>query len=187
MKTFLKEFQAFIARGNVIDLAVGVVIGGAFGVIVSSFVEDILMPFLSLFTGRIDLTQWFIALDGHTYPSLQAAEEAGIPVLKLGKFLNAIVQFILIAFALFMVIRYMIKVRAKAATLAQKTIPLLTVKEKKLEASPQASDRIPAVQDDHDHKMTGAPSTCPYCFEPIHPQATRCPHCTSELSAEHTG
>lgn len=186
MKTFLKDFQAFIARGNVIDLAVGVVIGGAFGLIVSSFVEDVLMPFLSLFTGRIDLTQWFIALDGHTYPSIQAAEEAGVPVLKLGKFLNAIVQFILIAFALFMVIRYMLKLRSKAETLAQKTVSLLTTKEKKLEASPQASDPSPAAQDDHDHNMTVEPSTCPYCFEPIHPQATRCPHCTSELTADHT-
>lgn len=215
MKTFLKDFKAFIARGNVIDLAVGVVIGGAFGLIVSSFVEDLLMPLFSLLTGRIDLTQWFIALDGHTYASLQAAEEAGAPVLRLGKFLNAVLQFLLIALALFVLIRYMVKLRAQAETLAQKTAALITVQRKTPDQPDRASrDRADSnevqesllqdngaqgdgTQEDlpqvgtqekllHKHRKSFHDSLCPYCFEPVHPLATRCPHCTSALKSSDT-
>lgn len=101
----LKEFKDFIMRGNVLDLAVAVIIGAAFGAIVTSFVNDILMPPIGLLLGSVDFTNLFISLNGQSYPSLAAAQEAGGPTLNYGLFINTIINFLIVAFAIFMVVR----------------------------------------------------------------------------------
>jgi large conductance mechanosensitive channel len=101
----LKEFKAFAMRGNVVDLAVGVVIGAAFGKIVSSLVDDVIMPPVGWLTGGIDFSNLFLALDGGEYESLAAARTAGAATINYGMFVNTIVQFLIIAFALFLVIK----------------------------------------------------------------------------------
>ena len=100
----LKEFKEFAARGQVIDLAVAVIMGAAFGKIIASLVGDILMPPLGLVLGRVDFSELFVSLSG-SYPSLAAAKEAGAPTINYGLFLNTIVEFLIVAFALFLIIR----------------------------------------------------------------------------------
>ena len=107
----VKEFKEFIMRGNVMDMAVGVIVGGAFSAIVNSLVNDILMPVISLATGKIDFYNLFIALDGGEYASLAAAQEAGAAVFAYGAFIQAIIQFLIIAFCIFMVVKGMNKLR----------------------------------------------------------------------------
>ena len=101
----LGEFKEFIARGNVIDLAVGVIIGGAFGKIVTSLTEDLIMPPLGLVLGKVDFNSLFVSLNGEYYPTLAKAREAGAPVLALGSFLNQCVNFVLIAFCVFLLVK----------------------------------------------------------------------------------
>ncbi len=110
MKKIFKEFGEFIKRGNVIDLAVAVVIGGAFSSIVSSLVNDIIMPVISLVTGGIDFTNLFISLNGEKYATLAEAQTAGASVLAYGSFIQAIINFLIIAFVIFMVVKAMNKV-----------------------------------------------------------------------------
>lgn len=147
MKKFAKEFKEFIARGNVLDLAIGVIIGGAFGKIVSSLVDDIIMPLIGLATGGVDFTQKYIALDGQTYESLEKAKES-TAVLAYGNFIQNIVDFLIIALVIFIVIKNVNKVQS------------LGKKEEGV-----------------------APTTkvCPFCKSEVAIDATRCPHCTSEL------
>ena len=95
-KGFAAEFKKFIMRGNVIDLAVGVIIGGAFQAIVKSLVDDIIMPVVGLATKGIDFTNWFIALDGNKYRTLELAKEAGVATLNFGSFISAILNFLII-------------------------------------------------------------------------------------------
>jgi len=101
----MKEFKEFALKGNVIDLAVGVIIGGAFGKITASLVEDIINPILGLALGRVDLTQLYVALDGKTYENLAAAKKAGAAVIAYGNFINIVVQFLIVAFTIFIVIK----------------------------------------------------------------------------------
>jgi large conductance mechanosensitive channel len=101
----IKEFREFIQRGNVVDLAVAVVIGVAFGKIVTSFVEDILMPPIGLALGNVDFSNLFINLSGKDYPSVAAAKAAGAATLNYGIFINNILNFIIIAFAVFLIVR----------------------------------------------------------------------------------
>ena len=101
----LKEFKEFIMRGTVLDLAVAVIIGGAFGAIVTSFVNDVLMPPIGLLLGNVDFTNLFLSLDGQAYASLAAAQEAGAPTLNYGLFINTIINFLIVAFAIFLVVR----------------------------------------------------------------------------------
>jgi large conductance mechanosensitive channel len=101
----LQEFKTFLLRGNVLDLAVGIVIGAAFGAIVTSFVADLLMPPVGLALGRANFADLFVSLDGRTYASLAAAKAAGAPTLNYGAFLTTIVNFLLIGFAVFLVVR----------------------------------------------------------------------------------
>lgn len=105
------EFKKFIARGSVIDLAIGIVIGSAFTAIINSFVKDLLMPVLGLFTGGLDFTNWFIALDGGDYATLAEAMEAGAATVNYGLFLNAVINFLIVAFALFLIVREVNKMR----------------------------------------------------------------------------
>jgi large conductance mechanosensitive channel len=103
----LKEFKAFAMRGNVVDLAVGFILGGAFTTIVQSLVNDIIMPPLGLLLNRVDFTELYIALDGVDYESREAATEAGAAALNYGLFINNVIAFLIMAFALFFVVRTM--------------------------------------------------------------------------------
>lgn len=101
----LKEFQEFAVRGNVVDMAVGIIIGGAFGTIVKSLVSDVLMPPIGLMLGGIDFTNIFVTLKGDEYSTLAAAKEAGAVTINLGLFINAVISFVIVAFAVFMVVK----------------------------------------------------------------------------------
>jgi len=101
----LKEFREFAARGNVIDLAVGVIIGAAFGKVVSSLVTDIIMPPIGMALGRVDFSNLFAALNGVTYASLEEAKKAGAPTLNYGLFLNTCLEFLIVAFAVFLLVK----------------------------------------------------------------------------------
>ena len=114
MKKFLEEFKAFAMRGNVVDMAIGVVIGGAFGSITTSLVNDIFMPLLGVITGGINFGGLFYALDGQKYASIEAAKEAGVGTLNYGAFIQYVINFILIAFCMFLVVRLMNKLKKPA-------------------------------------------------------------------------
>jgi large conductance mechanosensitive channel len=143
-----KEFREFAMRGNVIDLAIGVIIGAAFGKIVTSMVNDIIMPPLGLILGQVDFRSLFIDLSGEAHPSLEAAQAAGAPTINYGVFINNIVDFLIIAFVIFIVVRQINRFTRKPEPAA-------------------------------------APTTkaCPYCVTAIPLKATRCPACTSQLTA----
>lgn len=113
MKKFFKGFGEFIQRGNIMDMAVGVVIGTAFGAIITSLVNDIIMPLVSLATGGVDFSNLFVSLNGETYATLEAAKEAGASVLAYGSFIQAIVNFLIIALCIFIVINAMKKAKEK--------------------------------------------------------------------------
>ena len=101
----LKEFKAFAARGNVVDLAVGVIIGAAFGKVVTSLVNDIVMPPIGLIIGRVDFRNLYISLDGQTYPSLAEAQKAAAPTINYGVFVNTVLEFLIVAFVVFLLVR----------------------------------------------------------------------------------
>ncbi len=107
----LEEFKKFALRGNVVDMAVGIIIGAAFGKIVSSAVNDLIMPPIGLLLGGVDFSNLFINLGEGTYMTLAAAEEAGAPILKYGVFINTVLDFVIVAFAIFMAIRMMNKLK----------------------------------------------------------------------------
>ena len=100
-----QEFKTFIARGNAIDLAVGVVIGAAFGKIVSTLVDGIIMPPIGLLLGKVDFSQLFLSLDGKPYATLAAAQEAGAPTINYGSFITVVIQFIIVAWAIFLLVK----------------------------------------------------------------------------------
>ena len=112
----IKEFKEFAVSGSVMDLAVGIVIGAAFKSIIDSFVADILTPLLGLITGGIDFANRFIALDGGHYATLAEAKKAGVATLNYGLFINAMINFVIIAFVLFLVVKKVLKVRKTAET-----------------------------------------------------------------------
>jgi len=131
------EFKAFISKGNVLDLAVGIIIGAAFGKIVSSFVADVLMPIVGLGLGKVDFSNLFVALNGETYETLAEAKKAAAPTLNYGVFINSVIDFIILGFAVFMIVKLASKVQkpAPAAAVATKeckfclsTIPLKATK-----------------------------------------------------------
>jgi len=149
-----KEFKEFAMRGNVIDMAVGIVIGTAFGTIVKSLVSDIIMPPIGLLLGKVDFTNLFTVLKvgvktAAPYTSLAEAQAAGAVTINYGMFINTIINFIIVAFAIFMVIRSMNKFK-----------------------KPETTTVEPTTKD------------CPYCLTSIPIKATRCPHCTSELEVK---
>lgn len=151
MKKIINEFKVFIMRGNVLDLAVGVIIGGAFQGIINSLVNDIMMPLITLCTGGINFTDWFIALDGNHYTTLAAAQQAGAATLNYGTFLTEVINFLIMAFVIFMMVKTMNAIAARGKK-AESTETEVTTKE------------------------------CPFCKSTISLAATRCPHCTSELT-----
>lgn len=149
-----KEFRDFIARGNVIDLAVGVVIGAAFGRIVTSFVEGIIMPPLGLVLGRTDFSSLFVVLDGSKgIPlSLAEAKAKGIPVIAWGQIINDVLSFLIVAVAVFLLIKQVNRIKSSVDATAD---------------APSPSTR-----------------DCPFCASTISLRATRCPHCTSQLAVD---
>ena len=150
----LKEFKEFALRGNVLDMAVGIIIGAAFGTIVKSLVADVIMPPIGLLLGSVDFSNLFALLragsPGGPYASLADAKDAGAVTINYGLFVNSMVSFVIVAFVLFLIIRSMNRIKRK-------------------------EDEAPAP----------APTTkeCPYCLSSVAIKATRCAHCTSELSA----
>lgn len=147
-KGFWQEFKAFAIKGNAIDLAIGMVIGSAFTSIVNSLVKDIITPLIGAITGGLDYSEWFVSLDGTKYNTLAEAQEAGAAVLSYGNFITAVINFIIVAFVIFIVFKK------------------LLVSHKKEEIKPVA----PTEKD------------CPYCMSKININATKCPHCTSDLN-----
>ena len=134
MKKFFKEFGEFIQRGNIMDTAVGVVIGSAFAAIVTSLVNDIIMPLVSLATGGIDFTNLFVSLNGQTYKTLAEAQEAGASVLAYGSFIQAIVNFLIIALCIFITVNAMKKAKEKMEKRLKK--------EEKKEEEAKKSDEV---------------------------------------------
>lgn len=147
-----KEFKEFAMRGNVVDMAVGIIIGAAFGTIVKSLVADVIMPPIGLLLGGVDFADLFVTLkEGVTagpYATLAAAQEAGAVVISYGVFFNAVLSFIIVAFAVFLLIRSINKMKREEET--------------KPEAAPTTKE-------------------CNHCYSTIAIKATRCPNCTSEL------
>ena len=148
----LKDFRAFLMRGNVMDLAVAVVIGAAFGAIVTSFVKDILMPPIGLVLGRVNFEDLFVTLSGGSYPSVAAAKAAGAATLNYGAFLSTIVNFVIVAFAVFLLIRQVDRMRATPAP------PSPSTRE-----CPQCAMAIPlrAVRCPHCTSQVGGPDMAP--------------------------
>ncbi len=111
----LKEFKEFAMKGNVLDMAVGIIIGAAFGKIISSFVGDVLMPPIGLFLGKVDFSSLFINLSGKTYTSLAEAKAAGAPTLNYGLFINTVLDFLIVAFVIFLLVKQVNRMRAQPA------------------------------------------------------------------------
>lgn len=158
MKKFLEEFKAFALKGNVIDLAVGVIIGGAFQSIVKSLIDDLIMPFVGLATGGVNFSDQFAILrlaegvaKGTTYPSLAAAKEAGATVFAYGSFVTNVINFVIMAMIIFLLVKGINK--------------LHDLGKKKEEVIEETTTKV-----------------CPFCKSEIDINATRCAHCTSELS-----
>ncbi len=143
----LGEFREFAMRGSMLDMAVGIIVGAAFGRVVSSFVFDILMPPIGLISGHSDFTNKFLNLSGHAYATLAEAKAAGAATINYGVFLNAVSDFLIVAFTVFLLIRQINRLRSAS------TAPIEATKE------------------------------CPFCFSAVVIKATRCPHCTSQLTA----
>jgi large conductance mechanosensitive channel len=121
MSGFFQEFKEFAMRGSVVDLAVGIVIGTAFGAIVNSLVADVIMPPLGLVLGHVDFSDLYLNLSGQDYPSLQAARDAGAPVIAYGTFINSVINFVIIALAIFVVIKGMNQLRRKQEQAPEET------------------------------------------------------------------
>jgi large conductance mechanosensitive channel len=111
----LKEFKEFAMRGNVLDLAIAVIIGGAFGLIVTSLVNDIIMPPIGLLLGSVDFKDLFISLNNQSYASLEAAKSAGAPIIAYGNFINTVINFLIVAFAIFIVVKQVNRLKKPAA------------------------------------------------------------------------
>lgn len=112
---FINEFKAFVSRGNVVDLAVGIIIGAAFTTIVDSLVKDVIMPPIGLLTGGVDFSDLYINLTSTVYPSLAAAKQAGAATINYGHFLNAVVNFLIVAFAIFIIVKQLARLQRKQA------------------------------------------------------------------------
>ncbi|WP_374352279.1 large conductance mechanosensitive channel protein MscL [Chitinimonas sp.] len=150
----LKEFKEFAVRGNVIDLAVGVIIGGAFGKIVDSLVKDVIMPPIGLILGNVDFANLFVVLKAGAkaagpYDTLKAAQDAGAVTLNVGLFCNVLISFLIVAFSVFLLVRTLNRLKRAEAP-----------------AEPEAVQT----------------KACPYCYSQIAQQASRCPCCTSQLA-----
>lgn len=154
LKNGLDEFKTFALRGNVIDMAVGIIIGAAFGKVVDSMVSDMIMPPMGWLMGKVDFSNLYLTLPTNGtlshYPSLEAAKAAGAVTINYGLFINSLISFIIVAFAIFLVIKAINKLR-----------------------------KAKAKQDNEQDAVTE--KTCPKCFTTIDVRATKCPNCTADL------
>ena len=158
----LKEFKKFATKGNIMDLAVGVVIGGAFQSIVNSLVNDIIMPAVSMLTGKVDFSNMVFTVNDVS--------------IKYGNFITAIVNFLIIAFSIFLAITYINKLNKKMEDIKHGQLDKITSKllkkNKKKEEKTEETPAEPLVK------------TCPYCYSEINYKATKCPHCTSDVAVK---
>ena len=145
------EFKKFALKGSMIDLAIGVIIGGAIGKVITSLVNDILMPPIGLLLGRVNFASLYINLSRTKYPTFDAAKAAGAPTINIGLFLGTIIDFLIISIVIFLMVKEMNKLRERSERNAP--VPAPTTK------------------------------VCPFCKTEIPIDATRCPHCTSDLTA----
>ena len=155
VKKWTDEFKTFAVKGNVIDMAVGIIIGAAFGKVVNSVVADIIMPPMGWLMGKVDFTNLYLTFpnaEGEivSYPSLSAAQAAGAVTINYGLFINTIINFVIVAFAVFLLIKFINKLRATVEK-TEEVVEEATTKE------------------------------CPKCFSTINIKATKCPNCTSEI------
>ena len=152
MKSFFNEFKKFISRGNVMDMAVGIIIGAAFGKIVDSLVKDIIIPPIGFALGKVDFSNLYITLFplGEKYDSLEAATAAGAVTINYGVFINTVISFLIVACAIFAIVKVVNTIKDRAAK-EEEEVAAATEKE------------------------------CPYCCTSIPINAKKCPHCTSEL------
>lgn len=123
MSGFLSEFRKFAVRGNVVDLAVGLIIGAAFGKIVASLVEDVIMPPIGWVLGKVDFSDLYLNLTGEDYASLAAAKAAGAPVIGYGAFINTVINFVIVAFAVFLLVKWINRLRDLAAVAPEEAPP----------------------------------------------------------------
>ena len=153
---FFKEFKEFALKGNVLDMAIGLVIGGAFQSIITSLVQDIIMPFTALFTGNVDYQDWII--------KISTAE------IKIGSFITALINFIILALSVFLALKVVIGINKRLDKLNKEAMERVTKKLMKNDKGEEVEIEV-------------EPETkvCPYCLSEIKYKATRCPHCTSEL------
>lgn len=151
---FIKEFKDFAMKGNVMDMAVGLVIGGAFQSIIKSLVEDIIMPFTTLFTGSVDYTDWVI--------------EVSTVQIRIGSFITALINFLILALSIFLALKVVNGINNRLERMNKEVEGKLA---KKLKKGKKKEDVVvePEIK------------TCPYCLSEVKYKATRCPHCTSEL------
>ncbi len=160
MAKIIQDFQKFIMRGNVVDMAVGIIIGGAFGTIVKSLVDDIIMPPIGFILGNVDFADLFLVLrEGQEalppYSTVASAQEAGAVTLNYGIFINNVVSFLIVGFAVFLLVRMV--------------------------------NRLDEMIEGEDPPVPPTTKDCPYCHEIIKIEASRCPNCTSELEGQPAG
>ena len=151
---FIKEFKDFAMKGNVMDMAVGLVIGGAFQSIIKSLVEDIIMPFTTLFTGSVDYTDWVI--------------EVSTVQIRIGSFITALINFLILALSIFLALKVVNRINNRLERMNKEVEGKLA---KKLKKGNKKEDVV----------VEPETKTCPYCLSEVKYKATRCPHCTSEL------
>lgn len=157
----LKEFKEFATRGNIMDMAIGVVIGGAFQSIINSLVNDIIMPAVSMLTGKVDFSDMVFTI--------------GEVSIKYGNFITAIVNFLIIAFSIFLAITYINKLNKKMEDIKHGQLDKITSKFRKNKKSAEKEPEAPAEP---------LVKTCPYCYSEINYKATKCPHCTSDVAVK---
>lgn len=155
-KGFIGEFKEFVMRGNVMDLAVGVIIGGAFQSIVSSLVNDVIMPVITLVTGGIHFENWFLAMDGNHYATYEEARAASAAVIGYGTFLTAVINFLIMAFVIFLLVKGMNRL----------------------------SDANPLAKKGETEGAEPTTKICPFCKSEIPVDATKCAHCTADMPEE---
>ena len=152
---FFKEFKEFAMKGNVIDMAVGLVVGGAFQSIIKSLVEDIIMPFTALFTGNVDYTDWVI--------NVSTAQ------IRIGSFITALINFLIIALSIFLALKVVMGINKRIEMMNKEVEGKISQKFRKGKKNEKKEEEEPETK------------VCPYCLSEVKFKATKCPHCTSEL------